>query len=273
MEMNAVTTDASFADDCDPLSDPFEHLGRFCPMQGGENESRIDDLDPAGSYTPQAGKPNWRYRWAMDVLDHFSTITDPTPDRLPTMVASSGAVADSVTGSIALPHAVEGLVNINTAPWPVIAALHLSPGATPQQQEAMARAIVQHRMRHGPFLSVFELNSVMDSDGVRTFANGWGTIDLSADLNDDVGEWSPAGLTGDGVIADFEQQYLMVNRASNLVSTRSDSFTCYVLLQGWRNAGTPAAELVAERRRVLVIDRSRVGPDGKGLKSMRVPAW
>ena len=37
---------------------------------------------------------------------------------------------------------------------------------------------------------------------------------------------------------DFEEQFLMLNRMSNLITTRSDSFTCYVVLQGWQSPGT-----------------------------------
>ena len=35
----------------------------------------------------------------------------------------------------------------------------------------------------------------------------------------------------------------MVTRLSNLITTRSDSFTVYIVVQGWRNAGTATPEL------------------------------
>jgi hypothetical protein len=64
----------------------------------------------------------------------------------------------------------------------------------------------------------------------------------------------------------------MINRISNLITTRSDSFTVYIVIQGWRNAGAPvtsdpnppvtgdpkAPQLVVERRAAFIIDRSNV---------------
>jgi len=54
----------------------------------------------------------------------------------------------------------------------------------------------------------------------------------------------------------------MVTRVSNLLTTRSDSFTAYVVVQGWRNVGTPWPELVVQRRAALVLDRSGSIPGG-----------
>ncbi len=60
----------------------------------------------------------------------------------------------------------------------------------------------------------------------------------------------------DGVRGDFEEQFLQLSRISNLITTRSDSFTCYVVVQGWKNAGTPQAEMVLQKRVAYIIDRS-----------------
>lgn len=54
--------------------------------------------------------------------------------------------------------------------------------------------------------------------------------------------------------------FLALNRISNLITTRSDSFTVYVLVQGWRNAGTANPELVVQRRVMFIADRSSVHP-------------
>ena len=51
-----------------------------------------------------------------------------------------------------------------------------------------------------------------------------------------------------------------MNRVSNMVCFRSDSSTAYILVQGWRNAGTNLPELVAQRRIAVIIDRSTVAP-------------
>jgi hypothetical protein len=45
-----------------------------------------------------------------------------------------------------------------------------------------------------------------------------------------------------------------------MITTRSDSFTCYILVQGWRNAETPQAQLGVQRRVGYLMDRSRVTP-------------
>jgi hypothetical protein len=62
----------------------------------------------------------------------------------------------------------------------------------------------------------------------------------------------------DGVRGDFEEQFLQLSRISNLITTRSDSFTCYILVQGWKNAGTPQAEMVLQKRVAYILDRSGV---------------
>ena len=52
----------------------------------------------------------------------------------------------------------------------------------------------------------------------------------------------------------------MLNRISNLITMRSDVFTCYLIVQGWRNAGTNAAQLAVQRRLAFTVDRSTVVP-------------
>jgi len=69
----------------------------------------------------------------------------------------------------------------------------------------------------------------------------------------------------DNVRFDYEEQFLLMNRISNLITTRSDSFTAYVLVQGWRGAGTPNPELVVQRRRAFVADRTGLSPTNKDL--------
>ena len=107
----------------------------------------------------------------------------------------------------------------------------------------------------------------------ETFATGWGTLDLTQRLRRRRGRpLSRRARRVDGVVGDFEQQFLMVNRASNLLSTRSDSFTCYLLLEGWRDGDTTGREPAVRRRAVVILDRSRVTPDRSGMRRLRVPA-
>jgi DNA uptake protein ComE-like DNA-binding protein len=70
----------------------------------------------------------------------------------------------------------------------------------------------------------------------------------------------PTTLGGDQVYGDFENQNLALNRISNLITTRSDSFTAYIIVQGWRNVGTTTPQLVVQRRAAFIIDRSTITP-------------
>ena len=76
--------------------------------------------------------------------------------------------------------------------------------------------------------------------------------------------YAPAGRTGDtaGVANDFEQKFLMINRISNLITTRSDTFTVYIVIQGWRNAGTARPSLVVTKRAAFIVDRNNITAAG-----------
>jgi hypothetical protein len=80
-----------------------------------------------------------------------------------------------------------------------------------------------------------------------------------------------AAPPADGVAGDFEEKFLAMTRISNLITTRSDSFTCYVLVQGWRDAGTPKATLVAQRRAAFLIDRSNISQTNTTPNIANVP--
>jgi len=45
------------------------------------------------------------------------------------------------------------------------------------------------------------------------------------------------GDVPDGVRRDFKEFYLLLNRVSNLITTRSDSFTVYLVVQGLAGRG------------------------------------
>jgi hypothetical protein len=71
---------------------------------------------------------------------------------------------------------------------------------------------------------------------------------------------------------DWTPQTLMVRRISNLVTLRSDSFTAYIIVQGWRNAGTNVPELVIQKRLAVTIDRSQLGTAGGTPTTYTIPA-
>ncbi|MDQ3441933.1 MAG: helix-hairpin-helix domain-containing protein, partial [Planctomycetota bacterium] len=188
---------------------------------------------------------------------------------------------------------VDGLININTASWRVLSMLPMVvvPGTgaidVPANNE-LAKAIVYWRdvdadvfqagnQPHGPFKNLQELNQVEDLRPVAEggppaavpparlpgFRNAYNTMDPvtnATEPGDEAGDISPAGTDVDGVRHDFEERTLTLNRISNLVTTRSDMFTCYLLVQGWRDAGTANASLVVQRRVAFIVDRSETTP-------------
>jgi hypothetical protein len=130
----------------------------------------------------------------------------------------------------------------------------------------------------------------------RGFQNAYGTLDfdpfntggiMPEDLDDVDGDLSPLDYTatppadpvtplprppyagivppdgGDGEVYDlvrndYEERTLVLTRISNMITTRSDSFTVYAVVEGWINAGTPLAERVSQKRVAFIADRSQV---------------
>lgn len=156
-----------------------------------------------------------------------------------------------------------------------------------------------YRRGHGPFNSLAELNNVW-ADPTHGFQNGMGTIaagmvkDSTAvsttTTRQQFGYYLPlppgsvASTVGyDNLLQkdDWVGQNLMVERVSNLLTTRSDSFTVYVVVQGWRNAfvspgdpklpNGPWPELVIQRRMAMTVDRSGVTPTSKTVRTTAFP--
>jgi DNA uptake protein ComE-like DNA-binding protein len=248
----------------------------------------------------------YRYGFATKLFDYFTTINCPADDYLPNadpalyspapepiknadptrsvnrtgLTPPSGQPVTQTEDNIG----VEGLINVNTASWKVLASLPLvmTPDGTAVDQgrtEQLAKRIVYFRdvddglgippvtgpipaHPHGPLRSVFELN-ILDQ-----FADAEGRIIFSVNSSEDsgvaYGDFSPltdptnASSAKDNVRVDFEEKYMNLTRLSNLLTTRSDSFTAYIQVQGWRDAGTTNAKLVAQRRLAFIVDRSRV---------------
>jgi DNA uptake protein ComE-like DNA-binding protein len=183
---------------------------------------------------------------------------------------AGGAATGAGAGSVG----VEGLVNLNTAPLKVLQALPMvvNPATGRADRPAdrtanneLAAAIVAYRENVGPFTSLFDLNRMVLTAGTKSFQNAAGVLGNPAtfatfDPGEGWGDYSGGATAGasDGVLDDFESRYLMMTRLSNLVTTRSDTFTCYVLVQGWRGAGSNNPELVVQRRRAFIADRTGV---------------
>ncbi len=167
---------------------------------------------------------------------------------------------------------IPGRININTAPWYVIAQL-------PWMTEPIAQAIVAYRdklrlpvdyrgsatiepapnsrflatgivgLREEPgFASIGELNFVVGGadNEYRIQRHEPDGIDLLGfpDLTTD-----GLGL-GDGIVDDFEERDIIFSRISNLVTVRSDVFTAYILVR----IGTDGPQ----KRVIAILDRSDV---------------
>jgi len=201
--------------------------GEVAIITGYRGNSREIQVSPSLSTAPAVG----------DVFRIFHTPEDTTP--------------------------LHGLININTAPWPVLATLPMFP-ENPAANATLAQAIARWRDgdpsaglgANGPFKSVFDLYKVPEFRLVQEQL-----LLAIGDVDDGSGDFTPQGQGAvDNVRHDHEENFLLANRISNMVTTRSDTFTCYVLVQGWRGAGTSNPELVVQRRRAFVADRSGVAP-------------
>ncbi len=152
---------------------------------------------------------------------------------------------------------IKGRININTAPWYVIAQL---PWVSQKKNQPinyeLAQAIVTYRDNTvAGFRSIGELNNVVSDP------NSLGNIDYY--WRDGIDQLSFPDLThggkrslGDEAANDFEERDLIFSRISDLVTVRSDVFTAYILVRIGANG--------PQKRVIAILDRSDVYPNGPG---------
>ncbi len=175
---------------------------------------------------------------------------------------------------------IEGLININTADAKVLSTVPFFPYDLVKYPDAatrnanLAQAIVSYRESvnivtshlNGPFKSLFDLMKVPEFVAANQTISG-------LDPDDGDGDLSPFNATlpvsrpasgeadpTDHIVGDFESRYLLLNRVSNLLTTRSDSFTLYAQVIGLHGVGTPYPDVAVSRRAATVLDRSLVKP-------------
>lgn len=304
IEMNAITMDASFAEDTDLTDDGVgyletvqrEQIGRFAPLR---SPSAVAPFGTPNDYSANVGE--YRYAWAKDLFEYLTVrapqddyLPDVQPDRL-TVDAGGGTLPQKVdndgdgqandivpmTQNLEDTEPEHGLININTAPWRVLAALpwmragdertYTDAGAVwgpagsgdgIEDSIQLAKAIVKWRdgdpgngiPGNGPFLSIFDLYRV------PAFRNLQDRILQDGEPGRANGDFThiAAGATVDNARHDFEEQFQLLNRISSLITTHSDSFTVYIVVQGWRGVGTTKPEKVVERRAAFIQDRHTV---------------
>ena len=137
---------------------------------------------------------------------------------------------------------IKGRININTAPWFVLAQLPWISYHTPNYD--LARSIVNYRDAiHGAFKNIGELmidaNSSINSIG---YYQGE-TVPIPTTL---LTPTDSIGFVGDV----FEERDVIFDRISNLVTVRSDVFTAYILVRIGKDG--------PQKRVIAIFDRSEV---------------
>ena len=290
---------------------PREQLGRFCPIgrRTGTSASgaavTIDDFstDP-GAYRYAWAKKLFDYLAVDGPSNDFLPNVKPSQytlsggSRLPQPVDNDGdgVAASDETGSTTAGKEdtvpVHGLINISTAPWRVLAMLPFFPTGQDKYSWSpggqltlaadkiddnidLAKAIAYWRdvddtstKPGGPFTSIFDLYRVPAFAEAQRLAY----LDTAAPEPDfKEGDFAPVSGAADGVRRDFEECYLLLNKVSNLITTRSDSFTVYILVQGWRGANGANPQLVVQRRAAFIQDRSSVTAGARLPAAVNVP--
>ncbi len=160
----------------------------------------------------------------LTVMDPYNHISDPNETR------------------------VKGRININTAPWFVLAQL---PWVS-EKGYGLAEEIVEKRDELEGFKNIGQLCSVVagdPNDSIDYYSRNDGDA-----AGDQMG--FPDLTGGDGAVDDFEERDLIFARISNLVTVRSDVFTAYILVR----AGVDGAQ----KRVIAILDRSNVYSDSAG---------
>ncbi len=283
LAMNSVTYDAAYAEEVAP-NNGGQFVGRFAPIT-------------------RTGTDAQGYEWADDLFDHLTAHQNPDSDYLPNLNPATYQAIPGRTGAAYAPQPVpngpvsvvasanqgnektvgtHGLININTAPPQVLNMLLLKESLADPASATSAERLA-HDLANRQIAQVIWMQQM--SDRFRTpfdllrlapvRAMGDPALDLTAadltEIHGDVTPFTPSAPAGDGVVDDFEQHYMALTRLSNLITTRSDSFTVYIVLEGWRDAGTAGATRITQQRAAFIVDRSGYIPANPRLKITNVP--
>ncbi len=189
--------------------------------------------------------------FAARIFDVFSVTANPNDDRERNIAKFNNTNTNALTANDddgKTP--VHGFVNINTAPLEVLQTLPMigdtGTGAIQiANNNAAATNILTAR-------GTTPIESLMDLTGVTGFSPAENS---AADAVPATGFF----LTGTSATTAAPFRELNnINRLSNYATTRSDSFTVYVLIQAWQDATTTTPVLVAERRQAFIVDRSQL---------------
>lgn len=293
LEMNSISMDAAMAEDTDPTNDNDitttvfgESVGRFNLGANSSAGSKgwtaynwvtnlfryLDVHVPASDYLPDANPAFYPAGSSItNAAANTHQLAKPINNRPnnPNLTIDPGA---SPTNEISLlsqtptseeSAATQGLININTASAKVLSMLPIVPTTTGAidvaKTQAAATDIYNYVTNTADFQSLFDLNKL------PTFQPGGGAGTVTTAYSTDYSKIGdvypvyadPAGTTQvDPASGSVKQQTLLMNRISNLITTKSDTFTVYLLVQGWREAGTQFPVLDWEQRQAYIVDRS-----------------
>lgn len=286
----------AFARDGDMLRVMF--IGSYRIYGGGadvEQNSPTMDLylsDATGSGLANMGRfipgipPVTGYEWTPQLFDYVTATNAPSDDYMPnvdpaitanTIAVPNGPVLNPLIANVPNESMVpvHGKININDTSWRVLAALPMIPPSTAdvngngiydylEARDALAKLIVNQR-KTAPFAAITGLNTVpyFQYAEFENPATVWTPL-LPANPT---AAWGEYGNVNTG----FERDNLMISRISNLITTRSDSFTVYITVQAWRNAGAANATMDSAQRSAFLVDRSAVTPANPNPHIVPIP--
>jgi len=204
-----------------PGTDPNDMIGVKLDSEPAEGFVRLDLQDP--NYTDI-----FKYLTVIDPMEHINPPIPPDPNNY----TDNQSYLDY---QLYLNETrIKGRININTAPWFVIAQL-------PWMQPAIAQAIVAYR---DTVLGAFEnIGELVQVPAMGFYANDPNDLMTYPDLT-----------PGDNAANDFEERDVIFSRISNIVTVRSDVFTAYILVR----IGTDGPQ----KRVLAILDRSQVTSAG-----------
>jgi hypothetical protein len=174
----------------------------------------------------------------------------------------------------------------STAEQPLTAPGVAPPNAAPLQQ--LNTTTFPYASYKGPFTSITDLlnvptiqsyieqSSFLKADPRQNF-----TV-ADPEPNDEFGHLAPGTYSAaagtfltDGVRNDTDERFDLLHRLSNMITTKSDVYTVYIVVQGWRNAGSTSStappQMVVQKRAAFIIDRTGVTPTSSNVKIINVP--
>jgi len=185
-----------------PGTEPNDMIGAKLEAEPAEDQIRLDLRNPA-----------------FEKIFQYLTVIDPT---------------EHGHSPLEIETRIKGRINVNTAPWYVIAQL-------PWMKPGIAQAIVTYRDNvSGAFESTCSMLRVPEMGFyVNDPAHASVDLDQFPDLTPD-----------DGAADDFEERDVIFSRISNLATVRSDVFTAYILVR----IGIDGPQ----KRALAILDRSEV---------------